>query len=246
MVHSHGSGSIRWEMFYLMEFMASHGWLIAAPDHVGNTFYESWGMSNVFLSRRPGDVHDTFDWLVEQSADSSSPLAGCVDEDLGYVVSGYSFGGYTAYVTAGASAWDWTGAPVTDRADSRVTAVVTQAPWAAGGALTDGTADIDVPVLSIGAERDDTVGTDYLSLHSHITTTPRALASFFDAGHYSPVPIYCFGWGDGCGPDYVSSEVYQDIVKTSILAFVEHLRDREGAWEQIAEDADALSWETEL
>jgi hypothetical protein len=169
-----------------------------------------------------------------------------VDEDAGYVVSGYSFGGYTAYVIGGASAWDWSGSAITGQADSRVTAVVTQAPWTASGALGAGTEDIDVPVLTIGAERDDTVGTDYLSLHSPITATPRALATFFDAGHYSPVSIYCMGFGDGCGPGYVSDEVYQGIVQTSILAFVEHLRVREGAWDQLAEDPDALSWETEL
>jgi hypothetical protein len=161
------------------------------------------------------------------------------------VVSGYSFGGYTAYVTGGASASDWSGYDITGRADPRVTAVVTLAPWDAY-AISDGTADIDVPVLTIGGERDDVVGIEYLSMHSHVTSTPRALGSFFDAGHYSPVSIYCASWGDGCGPDYVSTEVYEDIVKTSILAFVEHLRGREGAWEQMVEDLDALSWETTL
>ena len=34
--------------------------------------------------------------------DASSPLHGCADPAAGYVVTGYSFGGYTAYATAGA------------------------------------------------------------------------------------------------------------------------------------------------
>ena len=153
-----------WEMFYLMEFLASHGWIIVAPDHVGNTYYASWGDLSPFLHRRPADIRDTFDWLLEQNADPTSPLSGCVDEDAGYVVSGYSFGGYTAYVTGGASASDWSGAAITDRADPRVTAVVTIAPWDAY-AITDGTADIDVPVLTIGGERDDCPEHEPLSGH---------------------------------------------------------------------------------
>ena len=246
MVHSHGSGSIRWEMFYLMEFMASHGWIIVAPDHVGNTFYSSWDDFGSFLYRRPADVQDTFDWLLDQSSDTTSPLSGCVDEDAGYVVSGYSFGGYTALVTGGAAATDWWGDDITDRADSRVTAIVTQAAWNASSAITDGTEDIEVPVLTIGGERDDVVGTEYLSMHSHIDSTPRVLGSFFDAGHFSPVSIYCWSPGDGCGPAYVSTDVYESIVQTSILAFIEHLRGREGAIEQLVEDPDALDWEIEL
>ena len=243
MVHSHGSTSIRWEMFYLMEFMASHGWITVASDHVGNTYYGAWATFYDLLSRRPRDVRDTYDWLVEQSSDPSHPLWGCVDEGAGYVASGYSFGGYTAYVTGGATARDWWGTEIAGVADERVTAIVTHAS-ADAGALGVGAGDIAVPVLTIGAERDDTVGTEYFGIHSHIESTPRALASFYEAGHYSGVPIYCVSWGDGCGPDYVSSDVYTGIVKTSVVAFVEELRGREGAWEQLVEDPDALSWET--
>jgi predicted dienelactone hydrolase len=244
MVHSHGSTSIRWEMFYLMEFMASHGWIIVAPDHAGNTFYENWGILSPFLSRRPTDVQDAYNWLLDQNADPTSPLSGCVDEDAGYVASGYSFGGYTALVTGGAAATDWDGEDLVGLADPRVTAIVTQAAWNAGAALTVGTADITVPTLTIGGERDSTVGTAYESMHAYIESTPRALASFFDAGHYSPAAIYCAAWGDGCGPYYMSTDVYEDIVKTSVLAFVEHLQGREGAWEQRVEDPDAVRWET--
>ena len=246
MVHSHGSTSIRWEMFYLMEFMATHGWVIAAPDHVGNTHYSTYSSHSSLLRRRPADISDTFDWLVDQSADSSSPLFGCVDPTEGYVASGYSFGGYTAFVLGGAAARDWTGVPIDEAADARVNAVVTHAAWSAFGAIGDGTEAMTVPVMTVGGARDATAGTAYLRLHNRVSSTPRALASFPDGGHYSGTAIYCIAWGDGCGPYYVDTTLYESIVKTSVLAFLEHVRGAEGAWEQLVEDSGVVEWETAL
>jgi hypothetical protein len=239
MVHSHGSNSIRWEMFYLMEHLASHGWLIAAPDHAGNTYYDTWGSFDLIYQRRPRDIAAAFDWLLSQSADPSSPLAGCIDASDGYVASGYSFGGYTAYAVGGASVIG-----ASETADPRATAVVTHAPWNAYGVISEGTGGIDVPVLTIGGERDDVVGTQYVGLHEAIESTPRAIASFFDGGHFSPASIYCGAPGDGCGDDYIASETYNSIVQTSVLAFIETLRGVDGAWEQLVENPAELSWET--
>ena len=76
--------------------------------------------------------------------------------------------------------------------------------------------------------------------------SPRALAAFFDGGHFTPTPLYCIAWGDGCGPSYVDPDIYASITKTSILAFLEHNRGYEGAWEQIVEDPAVVEWELNL
>jgi len=241
MVHSHGYGSISWEMFWLQERLASHGWLVVASDHPGNTFYDESGAFRDLTTQRPTDVADTWTWLVGESADADSPLHGCVDPDAGYVVSGYSFGGYTAYVTGGAliNADE----PV-DLADPAVHGVVTLAPWNAYNTLTDGTQALQVPVLTLGGELDETVGTQYLDLHGAITATPRALGSFETAGHFSYTPIYCdFGNGDGCGSDNVDLDVFTDAVGTAVLAFLGHLQGLEGALDQLPELPDELTWE---
>ena len=245
MVHSHGSSSTRWELFPLTEFMATHGWLVVAPDHTGNTYYSTGTPWRTLLERRPRDIQYTFDWLVRQSNDPVNPLFGCVDESDGYVVSGYSFGGYTAYAVGGAQVNDIWGEPHEGLADTRVTQVVTHAAWDGYRALADGTKDITVPVLTIGGERDGTVGTAYMELHSHIRSPTRALASFPDAGHYTPVPHYCeVLWpGDGCGSMYMDPSVYLSITKTSVLAFLEHNRGRTGAWEQIVAHP-SVEWDT--
>ena len=71
-------------------------------------------------------------------------------------------------------------------------------------------------------------------------------AAFFDGGHFTPTPLYCIAWGDGCGPSYVDPDIYASITKTSILAFLEHNRGYEGAWEQIVEDPAVVEWELNL
>jgi predicted dienelactone hydrolase len=242
MVHSHGNSSIRFEMFWMMEFAASHGWIVVAPDHPGNTFLNSSADFASLLTQRPADLQATFDWLLTQSADPHSAVYGCVDPDAGYTVTGYSFGGYTAYATGGAELEG--GGPALS--DDRVQAVVTHAPWDAYEAIVTGTGAIDVPVLTMGGERDATVGTDYATLHSSVTSRPRALGSFANAGHYSFTPIYCTGDGDGCGDGFVDSDVLTGAVGTAVMAFLGHLRGEEGAIEQLPEVASELSWELVL
>jgi predicted dienelactone hydrolase len=241
MVHSHGNTSINFEMFYLQEFLASHGWVVAAPDHSGNTLYDYTADFYDLLSRRPHDLQDTFDWLVEQSTDPNSSLYGCVDEDAGYVSSGYSFGGYTAYVNGGALVNDSVG-PAFDYSDPRVWGVITFAPWDAWEYLSSGSSAIQVPVLTIGGEADDTVGTQFKDFYSHLTVTPRAMASFHEAGHFSFTPIYCSVWGNGCGPYYVDQDAFVSFVKTSVLSFSEHLRGRSGALEQLPPEDGNFIW----
>ena len=36
-VFSHGSGGVRFQSYFLAEWLASHGYLVAAPDHAGDT-----------------------------------------------------------------------------------------------------------------------------------------------------------------------------------------------------------------
>jgi hypothetical protein len=121
--------------------------------------------------------------------------------------------------------------------------VVAYAPWNVSGALSTGTSEIDVPVLSIGSQRDDTVGTQFLSLHDNVQSTPRLLGDFEDIGHFSYAPIYCaFLSDDGCGDDYMDTDLFSDMMRTATLSWIEHLRGRSGAIEQLPELADDGEW----
>ena len=237
MVHSHGNTSIRWEMFFLHEHMATHGWLIAAPDHAGNTFYDESANFLDLYAQRPWDVADTFDALLLESSRPGSPISGCVDASAGYVVAGYSFGGYTAFATAGARVNDQSGTPTYDFSDPRATGVVTYFPWT-GEALGAGIAEVDVPVMTLGGARDATVGTDYEDLMGPVRSTPRALGVWPDGGHFTLAQIYCpFVDGDGCGDDFVDPDSAEDAAKVSVLAFLT------GNLDLLEDDGDTLTWE---
>ena len=166
----------------------------------------------------------------------TSWIYGCVDPDAGYVVSGYSFGGYTAYATGGGLINE-DGVPSKDLSDERVRGVMAFVPWNASGAMSSGTANITVPVLTIGGRVDATVGTDYLELHEHVSSTPRLLGDFDNVGHYSMCPIYCWYPGDGCGAAYYDQDDFIQLLGTTVLSWIEHNRGRPGALEQIPEQS---------
>jgi predicted dienelactone hydrolase len=42
-VFSHGSGGLRYQSFFLTEVLASHGFVVVAADHVGNTLLDELG-----------------------------------------------------------------------------------------------------------------------------------------------------------------------------------------------------------
>ena len=100
---SHGNQGMRWQSPFLVEHLVSHGFVVVAPDHTGNTVfdYDRSRMPEVTF-RRPFDVIDAVDWLYGTAPDLVPGLGDCLDEADGYAVSGHSFGGYTATALGGA------------------------------------------------------------------------------------------------------------------------------------------------
>ena len=249
LMFSHGYGGIRWQSPFFVEHLASHGYIVVAPDHTGNTFLDNDDSQfDALILRRPQDIVDSFDWLITQSNDSANALAGCIDDTDGYAVSGHSFGGYTAYATSGATVNSPAGETV-DLGDDRVWGVLPLAPWDADGAITDGTATVSAPVMCLSGYLDES--TDWpmvVGMFDDVTTTPRYLGELTHAGHYSFSPIACtFGLsGDGCGDEFTDLDVVAALVNTSALAFLEEIRGMTGAIEQLPEDSEGLTWESTL
>ncbi len=103
---SHGFGGVRFQSFYMTEYLASHGFVVAAPDHVGNTFLElvqqTTALPTATMARlRPMDISRTIDEVLARSDDPNDPLYRMVDPTrIG--MAGHSFGGYTTIRIAGA------------------------------------------------------------------------------------------------------------------------------------------------
>ncbi|MCA9550600.1 MAG: dienelactone hydrolase family protein [Myxococcales bacterium] len=97
-VLSHGHQGYPAGMSYLAEHLASHGWLVLAPSHKGNTFADGDNRRTDIYYLRALDLSAALDALAALPA--SHPAHGLAGDQMAVV--GHSFGGYTAYMLAGA------------------------------------------------------------------------------------------------------------------------------------------------
>ena len=105
-VFSHGFGGEKRQSTHLCTHLASHGFAVAAMDHVGNTTTDMMQMqmegtppdANVvqrFMADRPADASFVIDRMLAGDA-----LLEIDPERIG--ISGHSFGGWTTLQTTGA------------------------------------------------------------------------------------------------------------------------------------------------
>lgn len=96
-VHSHGILSNRREMPYLMEALASRGYLVLAMDYPLSSGNTEGGATAADVGNQPGDISFLIDSLLALSP-QEQPFAGSIDTGrIG--LSGYSLGGLTTYLT---------------------------------------------------------------------------------------------------------------------------------------------------
>ncbi|MBE9049765.1 alpha/beta hydrolase [Nostocales cyanobacterium LEGE 11386] len=108
-VLSHGLGSVRTDLLYLAEHLASHGYIIAALEHPGsnetNTNLAAQGTTRLLKPQefleRPRDVSFVLDELEKLNQTANNPLQAKLATN-NVMIIGYSFGGSTALVSAGA------------------------------------------------------------------------------------------------------------------------------------------------
>jgi predicted dienelactone hydrolase len=109
---SHGFGGHRRQTTFLCTHFASHGYVVAAPDHSGNTIFDiiqaimafqSGGelpnptaTVQEFIAARPADIRFMIDRILDGSA---GDLAAHINTD-GIGMTGHSFGGWTTLAVA--------------------------------------------------------------------------------------------------------------------------------------------------
>ncbi len=200
---SHGSGGIRMQSTYYTVDMASHGYVVISPDHIGNTLSDIIVTGDLTtadlaesLGNRPLDLSFVREELELLEADD--PLSALMDfEHVG--VTGHSFGALTSL------RWMGQGADVD--------AVVAQTPpsmelnWLAiSTPLSDFTTPIQLQVggvdLTLPAETNaDTVW--------EAASEPRSRMTLSNAGHFT--------FSDMCGLNIADIEAVAKLGVSSAL-----------------------------
>lgn len=225
---SHGNAAIRFAHMSQGEYLASHGYIVAAPDHIGNAIfvtlpdrlviYNPLLMPSAFLSRI-GDMAflaDEFTRLNEN--DPEGFFTGLVDTNhIG--LAGHSFGAVTGSEAA--------------ILDERFQAAVEMAAFTIP-LLPD---DFDTPFMFMMGAEDRTMG-DYNPVVRFIDfpllPAPKFLLSLYDAGHYTFTDACILipslmGDGDGCGDGtrrwtdepftFIPYEESTQLINTYLAAF---------------------------
>ncbi len=189
-VFSHCHGCMRFDVAEIAERLASHGIVVAAPDHLEDTYWDATlaPLDATYLAVRSSDVSSVLDRLLDATAtELPVDLRGHVDATR-VGVMGHSYGAIT------------TGAAV--MSDSRfVAAMAIAAPLSAFGADVS---TIHVPYLFLLAQEDNSIGLAGNAVlrndYTHVGG-PAWLVEVADAGHFSFSDIAGLhdGWNAGCG-----------------------------------------------
>ncbi len=237
-VYSHGSGGIRYQFSSFTELLASHGFVVASPDHAGNTAFDSFlgtsASSDENQVNRPTDVAFLISEFLAGESAETAPFAGALDADRIGVV-GHSAGGFTALASASGHA----GVPP----DARVRAIIGMAPYSRP--LSDEELQsIDVPSMLLSGTKDTTtpIAQDTERPWELISGRPLYRVDLVDGGHQSfadvcayqelaaelpdaPAPLVeaidAFA-EEGCTPELLDIEVaHRDIATFSIPFLLE-------------------------
>lgn len=228
-VFSHGQAAVRWQSTYLTVFLASHGYIVASPDHEGGTLYDV--VRNQLSStvdgfeKRPQDVT----YLVNRLSrlPEGDPLKALVDiTRLG--VCGHSFGALTTLKVA--------------TTDKRIKAIVPQAPVTTDIAWLGLTPPVTlgIPVQIQGAHQDKTLPWDeHVAPAWAAQQKPRELLDLVTGGHFTFSDLCQFDLGaiadkvkldvmgadvkkvltDGCGPTAPPASVAQPLMRHFAIGF---------------------------
>jgi dienelactone hydrolase len=196
-VFSHGNAGVRFQNFVMCEYLASHGFVVIAPDHTGNAmvaplpngpieFDENLVFPAYWYRKADlGFLITTFTDLNEEDPDDF--FTGRLDP-LSVGAIGHSFGG--------------TAAVETTRRDHRISATLVMAsfmfPWRPE--------EFDASLMFFIGQQDDTMGdaTFLFRYDYQIAIPPKFKLECKDGGHYTftdaclMVPSI-IGNEDGCG-----------------------------------------------
>lgn len=250
LVFSHGFAAIRYQSAFLTEWLASHGYVVVAPDHPDNTLLDldtdaTWRV----MLERPDDLRFSVDELRALSG-SGHELLGGMARDGDYAVLGHSFGAVTTLILTGGEP-DWQGILdwcATD--DSFICGYLAEGIGpedALGHGTSDERAVVGVPLspgvwylfgpgganlagvrqpLVLGGDRDQVLDyTDEIRPVWEALGAPKRFGTLAEAGHYAFSDICDLApfIADDCDEDggWIDMELAHAITRTLVTAHLD-------------------------
>jgi predicted dienelactone hydrolase len=204
LMFSHGSCGYPAQSIFLETYLASHGFIVVAPPHPGNTIDEfpSCGTpaaQAASYAERPADISFVLTQMLAADQDSGSPFFGAIDETrIG--MSGHSFGGLTTYLVVAN--------------DPRPIVAMPMAP------AVPGTPVLTVPSLTMLGQVDTVVDDPAIRTAYADALPPKYLVEIADAGHYA-FSDFCFPGPDCDPPTTLTQDEAHELVRRYVLPFLE-------------------------
>jgi len=169
-VFAHGFGSLRTLSASYTQHLASHGYVVAAPDFPETNLMAPGGIRPGGITNQPGDVSFVIDSLLKENDEPGSPLEGAIDPDqIG--LTGHSWGAQTTLLTI-----------FGDLRDDRIDAALPIAP--AGCAIdSEMVGDVSVPLLIMGGSLDLLFRPVNVRHAYELANAPRYLVNIVGANH---------------------------------------------------------------
>ena len=207
-VFSHGYRGVRYQSTFLTTYLASHGYIVAAPDHVGNTMFDGTATDDEAVADRMLDMVFLSEEL-QQSLD--------VDEDRVAWV-GHSFGASTVLMAGAMDNTEMVGISLAPAFDERMAGVYGPESYELRSAL-----------LVLGGTEDGTCPIEQQELAWERTVAPRYIGELdgmrhFDFTDLCANPLFAYGitsfvdqLNDACGEDPTAYHASVQVLSTSTL-----------------------------
>ncbi len=214
LVFSHCTECFRYSMHSVTAHLASHGFVVAAPDHTDNTRFDATApLTDAFLAVRVADVSRVIDEMLPQ-----------VDAER-VAVFGHSFGAVTAGKTV--------------ELDERARAgFLIAAPAKSPFLNFRGLENLDRPLSFLLAREDNSItqyGNDFIRENFIAVPKPNWLIEVDNAGHWSFSDIAGLGerYLPGCGEGvreldggaftYIDNDEARHIAKRAVTAWASYV-----------------------
>lgn len=203
---SHGSGGEPNQSRYLVQYLASHGFVVVAPPHPGSRASEcalACGLPEESTLNRPHEIMAAVAFVLAESEQPGALLEGAADETrIG--MTGHSYGGLTTLLIMGGEYKD------------RFRAGAAMAPVANDAASMN----ITAPFMMLAGQRDTLV--PIASTRSTYGVVPEDTERYFlwfeKAGHYAYNDACVVGCSE---PDSLEQARAHELINTHITAFLQ-------------------------